>query len=367
MKKINYDFSSIRSEIVKTLRNGAFLIGLFIIIIGEVLSAVIDDPIIIVDIFSSILTNCGVAFFSVALINLIYEQWRDNEMEYKIQEMNKDLQQNLQKAKEDLQQSLQKTDENMLQGVQSGMGNVKIQLQTFSQSINASIMQISENVASKIKPCVPCKIYPPGLQVEDPIVNSLKESILNSDGVYYYTGIGMSTMSKLIEDLKLKIKLSHACFLIPDPKIVDNNERKEMLDSVKTLVGAWKTAKQIKLEFVILDYIPPFHIHKTNKDCWFAFLDKGWKNEEINRQKYPATYQYKKYKDKSDDNYEMYHTIADTIEKLYERHCDGISYIFSQGQSINGARKQKKKVNITQKKNGNKIEFSEESFYELFK
>lgn len=375
MIKINNAFSSIRSRIVKTLRNGAFLIGLFGILTGGVLNVVIDNSHIdnkilatIVDMFLSITINCGVAFFSVALINLIYEQWRDNEMEYKIQKIHEDLQQDLQKAKEDLQQSLQKTNEDIQQGVQSRMSKIEIQLQTSLQNFNASIMQISENVASKINPCVPCRIYPPGLQVEDPIVKSLKESMLNSDGIYFYTGIGMSTMSKLIEDLKSADKLTEAYFLIPDPKIVDSDEKKEMLTSVKTLIEAWKTAKQIKLEFVIMSYIPPFHIHKTNKDCWFAFLDKGRKNEEIKRQKYPATYQYKKNKDKSDDNYEMYHTIADTIEKLYKRHCDGMSYIFLQGQSVKIPRKQGKKVvNVTQKKNGNKIEFSEERFFELFK
>lgn len=342
-----------RNKIIKILRTGALGIGVVAIIIGVVLNIVMnrlsaEDMFLkeVVNIFSLCFSTGGVTFLSVALINLIYEQWRDGEMEIKIQEMN----------------------QNIHMYLQSSVGEIETLIQTLphniKDNISASIIQISENVTSKIHPCVPCNIYPPGLQTDDPIVDSLKKSLVDSDGIYYYTGIGMSTMSKSIKDLINNLK--EAYFLIPNPNQVDDDEKKEMVASIKNIIEIWESAQQIKLEFVFMDYIPPFHIHKTSKDCWFAFLDKGWKNDKQQRQKYPATYQYKKNKDQSDDNYEMYHTIANTIEKLYKRHQDSKSYIFMQGQKIRISKNRKKTVSITCKNDGNLVECNKELFLKLF-
>lgn len=359
MTETNNNSLSMGDKIKRILKKGTLVIGIVAIMLGTFLNIIyslyakntessVKEIIIweVVRLLSSCLSTGGVTFLSVALINLMYEQWRDGEMKNNIQAMNTNIHNSL----------------------QSSMNKIDTQIQSLPLSIkdniSASIEQISENVTSNINPSVPCNIYPPGFQTDDPIVNSLKKSIINSDGSYYYTGIGMSTMSKSIMDITDNLK--DAYFLIPNPNIVDDDEKKEMYTSVTKMIEVWESAKQIKLEFILMDYIPPFHIHKTSKDCWFAFLDKGWKNNKQQRQKYPATYQYKKNKDKSDDNYELYHTIANTVDKLYNRHQNSKSYIFMKGQEIKLPRNRKKNVSITCKSDGHLEEFNKADFLKLF-
>lgn len=322
-------------KIVIILRNWTARIGLVAIFIGLLLSIGADNMSIgkldwasIFKLLSSLCTTIGSTFLSVALINHIYDQWRDNIMENKVK---------------NIPQSVKK-------------------------NIESSIAQISANVTCRFNPCVPCKIFPPGLQQNDPIADYIKKSIENSDGKYYYTGIGMSTMASVIDEITDKLK--EAYFLIPDPRCegLTDDDRSIMANSIGKIIEAWESARQIKVEFVILKYIPPFHIHKTSTDCWFAFLDKRAQNNQ-KRQKYPATYQYKKNNDNSDDNYEMYHTIADTIDKLYNRHLAGVSserYIFMQGQSV---KNNSQTVSITYKKNNKSIkEMNKDAFFmKLFK
>lgn len=297
------DQTSKNGKIVSILRNWSVLIGLVAIFVGLILSIVTNkipfNEFVWINFLQSIsfvFSTGGTTFLSVALINFIYEQWRDNDMENKVN---------------DIPESVKK-------------------------NIESSITQISANITCRFNPCVPCKIFPPGLQQNDPIADYIRKSIENSDGKYYYTGIGMSTMASVIGEITDKLK--EAYFLIPHPKCegLTDDDRSIMVNSIEEIIEAWESAKQIKVEFVLLNYIPPFHIHKTSTDCWFAFLDKrAHDNQE--RQKYPATYQYQKNKDKSDDSYEMYHTIADTIDKLYSRHLAGAlseRYIFMQGQSV---------------------------------
>ena len=241
--------------------------------------------------------------------------------------------------------------------------------ESVKENIKSSIEQISENIACNVNPCVPCKIFLPGLQLKDPIVDYIKRSMANSDGKYYYTGIEMSTMAKAIGEMTDKLK--EAVFLIPNPTCegLTDDDRKIMYISVGKLLEAWESAKHIKVEFVFLNYIPPFHIHKTSSDCWFAFLDKIAGNDQ-ERQKYPATYQYKKNKDKSDDNYEMYHTISDTIDKLYSRHQNGAlceRYIFMQGQTVKISKRKTVTANITcQKDDKPMMAIKKEEFINLF-
>jgi hypothetical protein len=200
-------------------------------------------------------------------------------------------------------------------------------------------------------------------------VEDLKESIKYSDGKYYYTGIEMSTMAKAISELTDKLK--EAYFLIPNPSLnrLTDDDKNNMAKSIESLIKVWESTKRIKLEFIFLNYIPPFHIHKTSKDCWFAFLDIGTKVSQ-QRQKYPATYQYRKDKDKSNDNYEMYHTIAETIDKLYDRHQSGADserYIFMQGQVIKNTKKRNITASITCQKEGEPLKAIEkEEFIKLF-
>ncbi len=287
----------ILKEIELILKNGAAWIGLTAIFVGLLLDIKISNKNIedsISELVSSFLITGGTTLLSVALINLIYERWHDKKIEAQIQSIPESV----------------------------------------KTKIESSIVQISENVSSKFNPCVPCKIFHPGYQEKDPIADYIKRSLENSDGKYYYTGIGMTTMAGLIG--RMPDKLKEAYFLIPNPqyKGLTNEDRRNMATSIDKIIKTWNCQNQMKVEFVLLDHIPSFHIHKTSSDCWFAFLDKGVHGMQ-ERQKYPATYQYRKNQDKSDDNYEMYHTIADTINKLYSRHSSGTSckrYIFMQGQ-----------------------------------
>ena len=333
-KESNASQQSKEKWIVKVLRKGAVGIGIGFIVIGLALGFIPIVNLFWINCFKIIAALCstfGATFLSVALINFIYEQWRDKEMEAKI----------------------------------DGIPDI------VNENIKASITQIAEYVLSKINPSVPYKIFPPGRQEDDPIVDCLKESLSYSDGKYYYMGIEMSTIAKAISELKYKLK--EAYFFIPNPSInrITDDDKSNMKKSIEAMIKVWESKKDIKLEFIFLHDIPPFHIHKTSKDCWFAFLDIGTKDDQL-RQKYPATYQYRKNKDKSDDNYEMYHTIADTIYKLYERHRSGTDseiYIFKQGQEIIMHSKKKKTTitDITCQKDGMPmIDFKKEDFINLF-
>lgn len=320
--------------IVKILRKGAVWIGIVFIGLGLGLGLIPAEELFWINCLTTIVTLCstfGATFLSVALINFIYEQWRDKEMETKIDAIP----------------------------------------DTVKENIKASITQITEYVLSKINPSVPYKIFPPGRQENDPIVDYLKESLSDSDGKYYYMGIEMSTIAKAISELKYNLK--EAFFFIPNPNIhrITDDDKANMKESIEAMIKVWESKKDIRLEFIFMHDIPPFHIHKTSKDCWFAFLDIGTKDDLL-RQKYPATYQYRKNKDKSDDNYEMYHTISDTINKLYERHRNGMDseiYIFRKGQEImmNSKKKKTAIAEITCQKNGKPITaFTKENFINLF-
>lgn len=332
----NKNHFSLIKKFVDILKNASIIIGIILIIVGIIL----DIPFniissgepgwgILLKILSLLCSTVGATFFSVALINLIFEQWRMNEMENKIQSIP----------------------------------------QSVIDKIDTSIIQISQNIITKFNPCIPYKIFPPGHLENDPIVNCLKDSLEKSDGKYYYTGIEMSTMAKAIRDLTNN--LYEAYFFIPNPQKVKGltaDQKKNMAESIKVLINTWECIKQIKMEFILLNYIPSFHIHKTGTDCWFAFLDKGPQNGQ-QRQKFPATYQYKKNRDKSDDNYEMYHTIADTVDKLYGRHQNGVNcikYTFMQGQCVNKYGRDST-VDVTCQKDNKIAKADKNNFFDIFK
>ena len=274
------------------------MIGIIIGILGRHVDAKEDINLAVLsEMVATLFSTFGSTLLSIAIINTIYQQWRDAES----------------KAKS---ASIIDTINSQIQAIPDSV----------KSKIEISIKEISTKVANEINPNIPCYIYDQGYT--DDLKNALIKSLNESDGKYYYTGIGMSTMAKIIESFIYtkgqKKKTIEAYFLIPNPSMVSIEERKGMLLSINHLIKAWKSAKgDIGLEFVLLNYIPSFHIHKTNNNCWFAFVD-----QESVRDKYPVTYQYKLYNTKTKDCHEMYHTIASTIETLYENHKETISYIF---------------------------------------
>ena len=286
-------------RIVKILRGGAAWIGLAFIVIGMIFGVIpLEQPSIsgkmslFLNMLSSLCSTGGATFLSVALINFIYEQWRDNEMEETVN------------------------------GIPEKLGG--------------NITIISRKVASEVRPACPCKIYPPIIRddntcgntsqllkntedvnnIRKDIVTSLKES----NKKYLYTGIGMSVISACVSELDSL----DAKFLIPGKncKGLLDIDREAMKKSVEILVDSWQNShEKFSLEFIFLDFVPSFHIHCTENDCWFAFVDKG--SNDTNNQDFvrlPATYQYHKNSSNTDDYFEMYHIIHRMIDDMYKRH-----------------------------------------------
>lgn len=289
----NKSFERIINHIIKFLNKNGLGTGFVLLILGIVLG--IYDSHFILRILSILFSTFGSTILSVFIINLMYQQWQD-------------------------------------QNLQNRLTNIPSEVQA---GINKSIETISKNVVREITPGVPYRIFHKGYN-DGEFETSLKISIDNSDGKYYYTGIGMSTMAHIIAEIHPKLK--EIFFIIPNPtkvRCLEKEDKKIMKDSISQIIRVWKKDKTIKLVFVLLNYIPPFHIHRTSEDCWFAFVDKNnVKNGNNNLNRYPVTYQYKRKINQNRDIREMYYTIDETINKLYERHKEIESYIFKENQIL---------------------------------
>lgn len=254
-----------------------------------------DKPQVWYDLFMSI----GTTFLSISLINVVYQKWQDKKLYTRIE-------------------------------------NIETYLHIKNSDLTGCL------------PGIPEKIFKPGKSKDDPIRKALIASLRGTSDHYYYMGISMSTMAKAIAYLELN-DIAKASFIIPHPKYVEN-ERNKMKESIGRIIKGCML-KNIDIEFIILNYIPPFHIHLTTRKCWFAFVDQRWSGDTGSTiERYPATYQYKKDDEKNNNSVEMYHTIANTINTLYEREKKEESYAFEFKAKILKIKQTKKENRVTTEK-----------------
>lgn len=240
----------------------------------------------------------GATAISVVLINVTYQFWQDRKLESTIQSIKQDIPQLVRK-------------------------DIETHIKIGKQNLNLLV------------PGIPEKIIKPGKREDDPIVKELIESLCSNNNRYYYVGIGMTTMAKAIEQLK-DTQLQYVYFLIPNPQkeIVSDACVSNMKKSIEAILKVWEDpSRSINIEFVLLNDLPLFHIHKTETDCWFAFVDLD------RRENYPVTYQYKKDGDKGNDGLEMYHTIAKMVDKLYAKNKTDVCYIFDFDKKVKKGKK----------------------------
>ncbi|MBO5665143.1 MAG: hypothetical protein J6S03_02990 [Bacteroidaceae bacterium] len=294
-------------ENIKSICNSAiFIICVIFLVVG--ISLLLVGTIIIPEIYSiarEICITMGATAISVVLINVTYQFWQDHKLESKIQSIEQDIP------------------------------------QLVRQEIETHI-EIGKKNLNRLAPGIPENIIKPGKRENDPIVKELIESLCPNNNRYYYVGIGMTTMAKAIEQLK-ETQLQYVYFLIPNPQkgIVSDGCVSNMKKSIETILKVWEDpSRSLNIEFVLLNDLPLFHIHKTETDCWFAFVDLDRKEN------YPVTYQYKKDRDKGNDGLEMYHTIAKMVDKLYAKNKTDVCYIFDFDKKVKKGKKCIKKENF---------------------
>ena len=187
--------------------------------------------------------------------------------------------------------------------------------------------------ASKLIPSIPVEI-----SHWDFLEKSLIKSLLSDNEKtkrYVYVGTGMTTFAEIVvfDDVKDGLE---ATFIIPDPKIVDQDERNVMRKNVKGIIEEWKKIKNnnknMTLTFHFLNYLPQFHMHLTNKECWLAFVDKSKiKSSICVKNGLPVTYKY----NKSDDNFVMYDMIENSIDRMIAKEdYYKERVVFKVGQSV---------------------------------
>lgn len=247
----------------------------------------------------------GATAISVVLINVTYQFWQDRKLESTIQSIKQDIPQLVR-------------------------NDIETHIKIGKQNLN------------RLSPGIPDNIIKPGKREDDPIAKELIESLSSKNNRYFYIGIGMTTMANAIEQLE-DTQLKYAFFLIPNPKkgFVSDDYVNKMKESVETILKVWEDpSKALCVEFVFLNYPPLLHIHKTENDCWFAFVDIDGK------ERYPVTYQYKKDEKKGNDGLEMYHTIANMVDKLYAKNKTRVCYIFDFDKKVKTGKKCIKKENF---------------------
>lgn len=257
-------------------------LGVCILIIGWLLEGILQDIVI----------SIGSTTFSIGLISIAYQQWQDKKLDTRLENIEKHL--------------------------KIGCENIL-----------------------KCLPGMPYDIIPSTSKPdkEDPITTTLIHPECNVKE-YYYIGIGMSVMAKAIKRLVKKKQgaLKAAIFIIPDPSIVSNDYRVKMKQSIETIINVWDSVRNgLNLEFVLLNNLPLFHIHKTGTDCWFAFVDQEEKEQ------YPVTYHYKKkakYIDelKVDEPLMMYTAINEMIKDLHKKNDSDKIYKFEAPRASHGKR-----------------------------
>lgn len=244
------------------------------------------------------LLTLGSTFISVVIINIAYQHWQDSKSESNMASIVRDI------------------PNNVIKGIETHI-------------------DIGKQNLNQLRPGIPENIIKPGKSKEDPVVKGLIESLGPNNKHYYYVGIGMTTMAQAIVQLE-RSQLEYAYFLIPNPTlgIVTSVYMNKMKESIEAMLKVWEDPNRtLCLEFVFLKDLPLFHIHKTETDCWFAFVDQDGK------ERYPVTYQYKKDTNIDNDGLEMYHTIADMINKLYAKNKTKSCYIFDFEKKIKNGKK----------------------------
>jgi hypothetical protein len=344
-------------NIQKIFKSWTVWIGLALVLLGFFLNLIItEDPITkktLINLLIPLSTTFGSTFLSVALINVIYERWRDALMENKMEEMKNNYQSHLDSLAKDIKLEIQAVPDLVKHNMQS------------------SIKKISDNVINYYHPCVPCNIYPPSK--EEPKENDYSEfktdlvKSMRESNCYSYSGVDMTIASHCIKYLFTKQPfpvIEKMVFIISDLNCKNNNRKrfnsktglyKEMYNSInkrkkedkEKLINSIRTINticsytgyKINAVFYILPNRPPLHIHKTDGLCFWGVVDKTGQWE------CPTTYCYKQ----NDDKLSMFKTIEDLIaqtikrvdEKLFPGHkftitsWDGVDKIIDFSDSTN--------------------------------
>ena len=158
-------------------------------------------------------------------------------------------------------------------------------------------------IEDDIFPAVPQKIYKatnkPGRELQNDLEEQLKQAT-----IYNYSGIDMQIAARSINIVfKNKNKLNEINFIIPSQDALKrvkiyNRTHNNICKSLQTIENSIKKyypqknkdnsdRQSLTINFILLNYVPSYHMHNTNEKCWFALVDK---NEE--GIPYPTTYQY---------------------------------------------------------------------------
>lgn len=291
-------------SIILYSKNLLILVGLFILVIGvssmrfwdfqPVIEHLDLTPfkILFLKIISHLCVVIGTSCFGIGIINISYKQWRDK-----------------------VEVAKNKIFDDAIKELPNQIAN----------ELLASIESIATQTAGKLYPVVPSYIYPkqdtPGNKLREDLIESLKKS-----NNFYYSGISMGVAKKCIdvicdESLWLRNNINMT-FIIPHPDLYgqENGERENIRSNAQKIVKRCMecSRKEFNINFIFLHFEPSFHVHLTDDECWFAFVDRGQGDivdgQRTNKCDYPTTYLYKNYNKNKDT--EMYDTINTIIKDL---------------------------------------------------
>lgn len=205
-----------------------------------------------------------------------------------------------------------------LVGVMTSFLSPVIQLRKNNEKIQKIANEVANDVVKMFETASanPTKLYPertePGTELQADLENSMRIT-----EKYHYSGIEMTVASKCIS-LVFKQGIqrnTEMTFFIPMPENtrLDGKDLTCMKKSVEDIKKAVLTASyncKVNGIFILLKYIPPFHIHLTDNNCWFALVEKNDRGK-----KYPTTYLYQKPMNQG-DNTSMYNTLYNMVNTL---------------------------------------------------
>lgn len=172
-------------------------------------------------------------------------------------------------------------------------------------------------VKDSVMPGVPLKIYKaakkPGKYLQTDLEKQLKET-----KSYKYSGIDMKIATESLYNVLTQgnaVELNEIHFIIPTREALEKakicSKTDDICNSLDMIRNAFrpKSGLSIKIDFILLDYVPSHHMHLTDKKCWFASVDKNYKIS------YPTTYLYGNISNKN----AMYKTLCGMIDTQIRR------------------------------------------------
>lgn len=201
-------------------------------------------------------------------------------------------------------------------GVMTSFLSPVVQLRKNNEKIKKIANEVANDVVKMFKTdyANPIKLYPESSVPETELQTDLENSMRITEN-YHYSGIEMTVASKCIVSILKDIQnIIEMVFFIPMPENTRLDKEdlicmKNSVDDIKKAVLNATYNCKVSGTFILLKYIPPFHIHLTDNNCWFALVEK---NE--GGKKYPTTYLYQKPETRNTTS--MYITLDNMVKTL---------------------------------------------------